>query len=140
MMQPGAQRKARKSTVCQAAQVVMSVIAQPSQKIGLLFDFQTPEAVGERSRVDKRVAFGLRRTRYVAGAARIVDEQFQDLPAIHLLEPHLRVGPVERAFQASKIEMHGFARVRHVESNLSYAEQALIMACASSPSLPPIPV
>ena len=61
-------------------------------------------------RFEHHVALGLRRTRDVASAARIVERQVEHLATRHLLEPHFRARPVERTLYASQIEANCFAR------------------------------
>ena len=79
----------------------------------LFFDAQPKEAAA-LGRVEHRVAFGFDRARDVAGSARVVEDELEDIAAVHLLKADFRVRPVERAFDPAQIEMNGFAARFHI--------------------------
>jgi hypothetical protein len=79
----------------------------------LFFDAQMEETVG-LSGFEHQVAFGFDCARDVASAARVVEDELEDIAAVHLLEADFRVRPVERAFDSAQIEMNGFAARFHV--------------------------
>src|SRR5207248_566031 len=57
----------------------------------------------------KCITLGLGGARNIDDAARIVEQQFENLAASHLLQAHFRMGPVKRAFNASQIERYSAA-------------------------------
>jgi hypothetical protein len=73
----------------------------------LLFDSHDEGSVGERISGEYRVAFGFGSAGDIAKAARIIEPQFEHLADAHLLEADLGMGPVQGAFDASKIEPDG---------------------------------
>src|SRR6202044_3332264 len=75
-----------------------------SQFVALLLDPQPPQSI-DRSHLADCVTLGLRRAGDVASAPRIVDREFDSLAAAHRFESHLRVRPIERAFEPAQIEM-----------------------------------
>src|SRR5271154_81888 len=74
---------------------------------GLALDRQVEEAVA-RDRFEDHVAFRLGGGGNVAGAARVVERQFEHLAMRHLLEPHFRARPVERTLDAAQVEANRF--------------------------------
>ena len=65
--------------------------------------------VGLGAALQHRITFRFGRARDVTNRARIVQQQFQDLPPRHLLQAYFRVRPIQRAFDAAEIQPRGWA-------------------------------
>lgn len=59
----------------------------------LFFDAQVEEAVGLGG-FEHQVAFGFNSARDVASAARVVEDELEDIAAVHLLKADFRMRPV----------------------------------------------
>src|SRR5215475_5948300 len=65
--------------------------------------------------LENDVAFGLGGTGNVAGTARIIQENFQHLSTLHLLEANFGMRPVEGTFHTGEVEENGgLARTHHL--------------------------
>jgi hypothetical protein len=98
----------------------LALLARARGARELLFDPHPPGG-SVASGFRHRVALGLGGARDIADTSRIVQDQLQGRTARHLLEPHLGMGPVERALEAAQIEHRAVSRTIHLPSMLSKA-------------------